>query len=500
MNNNFDWLEKKRLRSVKSLKLWPENPRLNPKDDYTTLKDYADEFMKDEAGDLKSFKNLVTSLSSKGFVPLDPIVVWKSEDNGKFYVAEGNRRVLALKLLIEPTKAPKWIRSFFLTESKKIDHVRIKKIPVYVAPSLEDAEWYISQRNNTSSLQRPWSRLQQFRWIEHLYNKYDGDVEKIKAKTAMSEADLTESIRSVKLLHLIQNEEVKRNMSQEAFQEAESHRFPLTIIERFFSNKQVKDSWGVDFEGTDLRIHADKQSFYNAFGSLVERIVGREKDENPINTRTITSNIEGILSSLPEVSLTPSSSEVSADEEADINGPEADETDEDEEEDTSTPAPNPEKLKKGDIHRERMVLSFYELHTGNYRLKKQFNELKEIPYRKYKSSIASSLRVFLDLAILEFIKTNQLENAISAKFNGQELKNIQLKKRLEYLKQDHLRSGTKAYKNVVKLMSTTEHYSLDALNGFVHSDDAHYISKEFLNGFWDFLFPLFQEILDINEN
>lgn len=39
-------------------------------------------------------------------------IEWKNEDNQKYYVAEGNRRLVALKLLRMPQKAPKSIRSF----------------------------------------------------------------------------------------------------------------------------------------------------------------------------------------------------------------------------------------------------------------------------------------------------------------------------------------------------------------------------------------------------
>ena len=77
------------------------------------------------------------------------------------------------------------------------------------------------------------------------------------------------------------------------------------------------------------------------------------------------------------------------------------------------------------------------------------------------------------------------------------LKNITLKKRLEYIKQHKLNG--KPQNIVGRLLDPSTQYSLDTLNGFVHSQDTHYLNKEFINGFWDFLFPLFQEMLDIRE-
>lgn len=52
---------------------------------------------------------------------------------------------------------------------------------------------------------------------------------------------------------------------------------------------------------------------------------------------------------------------------------------------------------------------------------------------------------------------------------------------------------------VSKLLNPENEYSLDVLNGYIHSNDTHYSGKQFLNGFWDFLFPLFEKILEINE-
>lgn len=496
---NLDWLDKKTPRSVKQLKLWPENPRLNPDKEYFSLKDYADELMSESSGELKAFKKLVSSIAKKGFIPLDPIVVWQNEENEKFYVAEGNRRILALKLLLEPSKSPKWIRSFFLSQSKRIDHDSIEKIKVYVAPSMEEAEWYISERNNGSSLQKSWSRLQIFRWVEQLFDKYDGDIETIISKTNLTEGELTESIRHINILNLINDPSVKEKISNEVLEEASSHRFPTTIIERFFSNAQVKKAWGIEFDCMDIKITSNKESFYTAFASLVERITLRAEDENPINTRTITSDLGRIMSSLPAVDTTAETIEDSKEEVEEEEDEEQDRNPSDEGQDSGTPT-NPEKLKKGDIRRDKMILSFYEIQTGNARLKKQFDEFKQIPFSRYESSISASLRVFLDLAILDYIKTNELEDDIKSKNKGKTLVHITLKNRLEYLKQFHLTSGSKAYKNVTKLIGTSDHYSLDTLNGYIHSNDSYYISKEFLNGFWDFLFPLFEEILVIKEN
>lgn len=150
MVNKFDWLEKKTPRSVDQLRLWNQNPRLNPEEKHITLSDFTEDLIAEDK-EKKYFFDLLKSISAE-YIPADPIIVWKDEESQKFYVAEGNRRVLALKLLNDPNKAPKSIRAYVRNLAK--DRVPIDKIKVNVAPSFEDAEWYICQRNSMTTLQQ----------------------------------------------------------------------------------------------------------------------------------------------------------------------------------------------------------------------------------------------------------------------------------------------------------------------------------------------------------
>lgn len=62
------------------------------------MRDFIENIIQEE-GDKKNFLDLLRSIAKNGFIPADPIVVWQKPADGRFYVAEGNRRVLALKLL-----------------------------------------------------------------------------------------------------------------------------------------------------------------------------------------------------------------------------------------------------------------------------------------------------------------------------------------------------------------------------------------------------------------
>jgi len=494
MAEKYDWLLQKTPRSVDQLRLWNENPRLNPEESHLTLADYAEDLTSEKA-DRDDFFDLVNSIVADGFVPCDPVVVWKNEENQKYYVAEGNRRLVALKLLRVPHKAPKSIRSFIRKASNKINLTTIEKIPVNVAPSFDDAEWYINQRNSASSLQRRWTRVQQQRWIMTLYEKYNGDIDKLLSITKLTKSELEGFIRILKIKDFVKRDEVKSVLTEEEFESANSYKFPITILERFFNFSDVKERWGLEYDGIMVNITSNKSSFYSAFAALIKRIVNDEDDK--INTRLTKDGLDELLSSLPTVTfdednstMTSSSFESGEEKETKDNNHDSDEAKE------KPSASETIKHLKGNPDRKNLILSIYNLNTSSARLLGLFNELKRISL-SYSNIVSASLRIFLDLSVLNYIETEGLETNIKSQYHC-DLREVTLKKRLEYIK-THKLTG-KAQTIVNRLLDESTQYSLDVLNGYVHGQDTHYLNKQFLNSFWDFLFPLFEVLLEIKED
>lgn len=480
----YDWFNKRYLRSIDNIRLWNENPRLNPDERHVTLADFVEDITEDE-NDRRNFLELVKSIALNGFIPAEPIVVWQDPVNNKFYVAEGNRRILALKLLREPARAPKKIRATIRNYAKQWE--RLDKIYVNIAPTLADAEWYINQRNSTSTLQRRWSRLQQQRWVESLYVKYGEDYDLLVQKTNMTPGEIEAFIRDIKIIGLVKEPEVKDLLSEDEYKAATSHQFPMTVLERFFDTHKVRDAWGVSFEGTTVKID-NRKSFLTAFASLIKNIVS-PNPEIKIDTRTITTNIDEILKVLPKVNK----------EESDPFSVDSKKKPEEESPVTDGPSPRKKKtIKKGDPDRPHLVLPCYSLDNDNYRLEHLFNELKELPTNKYISIAAVSVRVFLDLAVLEYITSEGLDTDLVTKYS-KPLKNVELNKRLTFLADLAGFKGTSLSTIIVRLTDAKNDFSLDVLNGYVHGKGTAYLNRNFLNRFWDFLFPLIQKLLVIEE-
>lgn len=484
---DYSWFNKRYLRSIDQLRPWSGNPRLNPEEQHANLRDYVEDIIQED-GDKKSFMELIRSIATNGFIPADPIVVWKDANNDRYYVAEGNRRVIALKLLRDPIKAPREIRGTVTRLASEWE--RIDKIAVNIAPSFEDAEWYISQRNSTSSIQQKWSRLQQMRWIESLYDKYANTPDILVSKSSMSLSEIEQIVRYIRLLNLVEEEQVKSALTEAEFKAATAHTFPITIFERFFNLTKVRETWGVDFDGTKISFK-NKAGFLTAFTEVIRRIVSNRPDYK-LDTRNVSADkIDELLNNLPKVDI-----EVDDPYEVGSKTNEEAET----EEQPENPAPKP-KLRglKGDPNRNRLILDCYNLNTTEARLSQLFNELKRLSVNSYTSVSAAAVRIFLELAVLDYIQAEGLEEQMRKDFKC-DFKKIILKSRLDYLSRNsRLKDNPSVCKILKDLINERETYTLDILNGYVHSKNTEYLNKQYLNGFWDHIFPLLKAILDISE-
>ncbi|MDR6981960.1 hypothetical protein J2X32_000568 [Rheinheimera pacifica] len=491
--SKYEWLEKKSLRSVDQLRLWPQNPRLDPEEKHSSLSDYITDLMND-SGEKDDFFKLISSIAMNGYIPADPIVVWQDGENDRYYVAEGNRRVLALKLLRNPNKAPKSIRAYVRQKANLIDRDSIEKIRVSVAPSFDDCEWYINQRHFNGSLQRPWSRLQQQRWIAELYDKYEGDVSKVTAITNTNKSSIESTLRILKIRDLALNPAVMNKLTEDEAEKVRSHRVPMTIFERFFFHPLVKEKWGIDFNEDKVHIRSNESSFYSAYAAWLKNVIHRDEPGvvMPINTRTITSELGKILESLPQVSFEPSDSNLANESSSgsEYNNPQPLTGNAETEKD------KPKRPVNRNPDRNQIVIDTCKLKTSNFKLDSLFREFKQLPVYKYKNIAAVGLRVFLDIAIAEFLIAEGKKEEIAALYR-KDFREVTLKQRLDYVKKNYPHFGVQAIKVIDKLLNSSNDFSLDTLNNYVHGSDTHHTERRFLNGFWDFLFPLLEKLIDI---
>ncbi|QWF34246.1 ParB/Srx family N-terminal domain-containing protein [Pseudoalteromonas sp. SiA1] len=494
-----NWWEKRVLRSVDNLKLWIDNPRLDPADQHLRLNDFIDDLISDES-EKKEFMQLIKSISERGFRAFDPIVVWKDE-NDKYVVAEGNRRVLALKLLRNPEKAPKSIRRFVMEQARDIDRDTIEKIRVCVSPSYDETRWYILQRHSTGSLLKKWQRLQQQRFILNIYEETDQNIDKTIEITNLKRGEIIEALRYVGLRDLATKYEVAKHLTIEEKEDVYSHRINMTVLERWF-NKFIRTEWGIEFDEMSILIKSNLESFCNAYAKFLKLMLNPSDNELgfAITTRTIDNRFDEIYSKLPKVefpnketNVVIDTNELNSDKIDSINNIKEDEQKEDVVEQNGAA---PRELK-ANPDRNQLTSDYYQISVSSYKLSALFKEFKKLPVERYKNVTAASLRVFLDLSVDEFITTQNLQGEVTNAYK-QDYNEVSLIRRIKYLQSEHIKD--KAANKVIKeLLTHSNDYSLNTLNDYVHGTKTHKVNRKFLNGFWDMLFPLLSVLIELKE-
>jgi hypothetical protein len=288
--------------------------------------------------------------------------------------------------------------------------------------------------------------------------------------------------------------------SEEEYLGLSSYRFPISTFERFIEHSMIRDAIRIELQNENVIINSQKSDFDKAIVAIIKGILS--KGEDKIDSRTSPENVLARLSDIPEgdqsweVSSAPQESENAEDEIDNEKAEEEARKKEEQRKKDKRKRAEQQQAEKNNPNRLRVIPDFFELYSSNYRLNGIFEELQRIPFR-YENSIAASIRIFLDLAVKEYIEAENLEQAISSHYGGRAFRSITLQKRLEYIKNIF---SDKVNKRIKRLLDPSSEYSLDTLNGYMHSDESAYINKRFLNGFWDSLFPFFEAVLDIKDN
>ena len=152
------WPSKK--HAVTSLLLDPLNPRLPQSGGAFGQRQIIDELVTHD-----SVYELAKDITAQGFFPTE--ILLGVRDGDQVVTIEGNRRLAALKLLINPELAPQAHLEKFRQLSEKITTTAIAKVQVSLAPSREAATPILLSRHTAQQIQS-WKRPMQARFYRQL--------------------------------------------------------------------------------------------------------------------------------------------------------------------------------------------------------------------------------------------------------------------------------------------------------------------------------------------
>jgi hypothetical protein len=527
MTINQEWHEKYVYKSVlvDQLQLWYTNPRFNSSKILETFRDCVEELIKND-NDKEKFINLITSIAKNGFIGLEPIIIWQNNEAG-FTVAEGNRRVMALKLLRNPADSPVIIRNIVTDLSKLINRNKIEKINVFLAPSFEETIWYVTKRHTpTNNGLAQWDRTLQHRFIVNIYNQYYHEPSKLEILTGFNQRTIKEAIYANHIIELAKDEKVTCHLTPDEKQEVlYGNKISISTLERWFNKSKIKEAWYIAFVDYELKINSDINSFYNAYAHLLKLMINKNEDLGFIvNTRTIDDHLQTILNFLPKVKpleqsgtgkptdgdtekTTGEDTEKTTGEDTEKTTGEDTEktTGEDTEKTTGSDTVKPTDVdtkndnqeRDGDPERKSLAYKKHIITTENHKLYALFHELKKLPTKSYPHVSAAAIRIFLDLSVENYISVNKLKPDL-ANYKNKNFGMVTLTDKLKYL--SDLDLGSKKAKSILKqLTNFSNDYSIHTLNKYIHENTTDKVNREFLNNFWDILIPLFEILVDMKE-
>jgi hypothetical protein len=285
---NYESWEKRNL-TVLRLKLDSQNLRLGDLSGNFTTKNIIAYMFKHE-----KLIQLTRAIALKGyFINEMPIVVL---EGGYHVVIEGNRRITACKVLLEPELAPKKYHSEIKGLVKDFDVETITKLSCVVAPSRDAAKVIIQNRHMGGSQVERWDGMRQDRWyVNDIAAGYP--IEAIAQIYAVSQNEVLNAILRYKIYH--EATQIP-NLSDKAFRFVNiPEKFPISTMWRVVANKNVSSFLGLKFTSSgEVEILLPLVEYGKRFARIIEDLASKRITSRTLNTADeITYYLDNIISS-----------------------------------------------------------------------------------------------------------------------------------------------------------------------------------------------------------
>ena len=153
---------------LEKLRLDPENPRLPTSLHYAKTDAVFDYMLSGEG-----IPELMESIAQSGYFAAEPLLVIRDKDSDSYTVVEGNRRLSALILLKDPSKATQRNKSINeIYSNRRFDAPQ--EIPVVIYESRKDVLDCLGYRHITGI--KSWGSLEKARYLFQLYKSVDSTI------------------------------------------------------------------------------------------------------------------------------------------------------------------------------------------------------------------------------------------------------------------------------------------------------------------------------------
>lgn len=428
------------------------------------------------------------SIATRGYFPNEPLLAIK--EDGYFVIVEGNRRLAALKALREPGLLEGSISRQIERLSRQIDDpTDIARVPVTLAPSRRATDRLIAVRHVGTPV-LAWQAENRASFIlEKLAEGYSN--EQLRDQLGFSLTD----IQTARQTRAIADMARSLDLPEEVKAKLENPRAKLfTTLERVFASSVGRSYLMVEPDAEHgLRGKTTKSQFLRGFKKLVTDVaLGKQ------SSRTLNKNedIQSYFKSWDSTELPAKTrgSFVPADI---IQGRSVA---------SSGLKPKPRAgAKKTPLMSTKVLPRDFKVRHGNDRLGDIRRELVLLDREKFPNAGAVLLRVFFELAVIDYLgRINELPKII-ARIEKKTKGKLPFGPRLSQLVPDIIRIAKNKLKtaDALKVEKAVQYdraapFTISGLHGFVHQDD--FPSARDILQFWKRTEPLFRLMLEQDED
>jgi hypothetical protein len=415
---------KEKVIKLSDLQINTENYRFEPLESEDEALDYM-------IADQKEYLLfLAKDISEKDLNPFEKIVVYPSPSHpGKYRVLEGNRRVIALKLLHNPSLIRGKEYTALKTKFKKFKEKLKSSIKDSLKCSLcadpTEVEYWIALKHGhgiTGVGTESWGPLQKYRFRE-----------KTEGKSAM----VLQLIKKVKDSPYFPDE-LKKRLKE----------LKTTNLDRLISDPDVRTFLGIEIEKGNLKSQIKEEELMKGISRVIEDLLNPDFNVKKIYSKEERKNYLKKFPKDKKPDKTLRSKKTWF-----FN-----------EKSTVTTSSKNEKLKPYPKERKTLIPKSCILKIKNPRINKIYYELSELDVQTFTNSSAVLFRVFIELSLDEYLEKKNITKANRDSF---------LRVKVNEVANDLEKRGIDKYicKGIRTAANTKDDLlGIDTLNAYIHND------------------------------
>lgn len=259
-----------RLLSIDNLKLDVKNPRFS----YQSTKEMNQtEIVKYLITNYAVYE-LAKSIAINGYLLNEEPIVCKEGDY--YVVLEGNRRIAACKILLNPYKYLSPQRAKELSKYGSIED----KIRCNIAPTRRDADTIIYNKHTGIPLQK-WDKVSQDAFLVNLLRNDNLSAEEVALRLSVPVSEIRKALRRYSIhqysIKLFQTEPYELEQIQE-------QGFPITNFERFYDDERGLNFLGLSFGSNgEILKRLPQEEFDKRFKFIVNQILSQDLTSRTFN-------------------------------------------------------------------------------------------------------------------------------------------------------------------------------------------------------------------------